>query len=194
MADPITATISLTALVVSCTTAWFTLFRRGTVKMTRPSFVAFSYDVSSDKPPLAKIFFRTLLYSTGKRGHAIENMFLIVHRGLEKQTFDIWGHGEDKKLSRGSGLFVGESGIAVNHHFNPLLQLPQQFFIAGEYKLDVFVELVGKNKPCCIATLKMTVPHNANQDMLGHTAAIWFNWEPTIKNYHGSVEKKPLTH
>jgi hypothetical protein len=103
MADPIIAGISVLALTVSATIAWFTIFRRGNVKMTRPSFIAFSYDAGPGKVPIAKIFFRTLLYSTGKRGHAIENMFLVVHRGLEKQTFDIWGHGEDKSYPVAAG-------------------------------------------------------------------------------------------
>jgi hypothetical protein len=34
MADPISITVSVLALAVSSVTAWLTLFRRGTVKMT----------------------------------------------------------------------------------------------------------------------------------------------------------------
>ena len=64
----ISSIISIIALVVSLFTAWFTIFRRGSVRSTHPSFVAFRYDFL-DKPfALAKIFLRTLLFSTGKRG------------------------------------------------------------------------------------------------------------------------------
>jgi hypothetical protein len=196
MADPVTTAISITALAVSAGTAWFTVFRRGTVKMTRPSFVAFSYDVPksqvlSDRPqPKAKIFLRALLYSTGKRGHVIENMFLVVRRGMEKQTFNVWGYGADEKLSRGSGLFVGETGLAANHHFNSLTSLSEPFFLPGDYTLDVFVALVGRKKPLNVTSIEVTVPEDARQDMANPDTAIWFDWEPDRNHYHGHVERR----
>lgn len=159
--------------------------------MTRPSFMSFSYDRSEGKQPQAKIFLRSLLYSTGKRGHVVENMFLVVRRGLEKQTFDIWGHGDiDNKLARGSGLFVGETGVSANHHFNSMSALPQNFFTSGNYELDVFLELVGQDKPHHIMALKMIVPINADWEMKNPDAAVWFDWEPETKNYHAHVEVK----
>lgn len=160
--------------------------------MTKPSFVAFCYDRSTDKPPLAKIFLRALLYSTGKRGQMVENMYLVVQRGMEKQTFNVWGYGPDDKLSRGSGLFIGETGVAANHHFNPLTALPQQFFIPGDYELSVFIALVGRKKPLRVATIQVTVPENARNDMLKPEAAVWFDWEPDVNRYHGRVEVRPI--
>ncbi len=179
--------VSVIALAVSGFTAWAT-FRRGTVKMTRPTFIAFSYDHPYGKSEKAKIFVRALLYSTGKRGHIIENMFVSVRRGDEKQSFNIWGHASGKEMSRGSGLFVGEMGVAANHHFTSMTMLPSQFFIPYEYELRIFVTLVGKKKPQQVGKINLILPENARQGMLRPGAAIWFDWEPDLKHYHARVE------
>lgn len=44
MADPVAVTISALALAVSTATAWLTLFRRGTMKMTQPTVIYFGPD------------------------------------------------------------------------------------------------------------------------------------------------------
>lgn len=118
MADPITVTISVLALAVSATTAWLTLFRRGTVKMTQPTVIYFGPDRPRlrDDVPLPKVYLRTLLFATSKRGRVIESMHVSLARNETHQNFNVWVHCDDK-LVRGSGLFVGESGVAANHHF-----------------------------------------------------------------------------
>src|SRR3989338_7287383 len=102
--------VSALALVISLFTLWFTILRRGTVRSTHPSFVAFRYDFVGKKAPQAKIFFRALLFSTGKRGQVIESLFLRVREGTRQAEFSFWGYG-DKDLVRGSGLFLPESGV-----------------------------------------------------------------------------------
>jgi hypothetical protein len=73
MAGEITSiVISVIALAISATTAWLTLFRKGMVKMTQPTVIFFGPDGLGGTP---KIFLRTLLYSTSKRGQMVENMF-----------------------------------------------------------------------------------------------------------------------
>lgn len=57
-----------------------------------------------------------LLFSTSKRGRVIESMHVKLSRNETHQNFNIWVHG-DEKLVRGSGLYVGETGVAANHHF-----------------------------------------------------------------------------
>jgi len=103
---------------MSAVTAWLTLFRRGTVKMTQPTVIFFGPDNlrSRDEPALPKVFLRTLLFATSKRGRVVESMHIALSRNETQQNFNIWVYG-DEKLVRGSGLFVGETGIAANHHF-----------------------------------------------------------------------------
>lgn len=87
------AVVSVVSLAVSVTVAWLTLFRRGTLRMTQPVQVAFVYE--NEKP---KIFLRTLLYATGKRGYVIEGLYLKVQQPDSTQTYGFWGYGERDAL------------------------------------------------------------------------------------------------
>ena len=65
--------IAIVSLCISVLTAWLTLLRRGRLPMTKPAMVFFGFD---DVPrTTAKIFLRTLLYSTAARGQVVEGMF-----------------------------------------------------------------------------------------------------------------------
>jgi len=49
--------VSILALTISVVTAWLTLFRRGTVRMTRPTAIYFGADGSASSSP--KVYLRT---------------------------------------------------------------------------------------------------------------------------------------
>ena len=55
--------ISIAALVVSTVTAWFTLLRRGTVRMTKPTVMFFGPDGGphNGTPAKPKVFLRSLV-------------------------------------------------------------------------------------------------------------------------------------
>lgn len=73
--------ISVVSMLVSITTAWLTLFRRGTVRMTQPTVIFLGPDGGSGLGNvLPKVYLRTLLFSTAKRGRIIENMHVTVSR------------------------------------------------------------------------------------------------------------------
>jgi hypothetical protein len=86
--------------------------------MTQPTVIFFGPDTprAREDTPLPKVFLRTLLFSTSKRGRVIESMHVALSRNETHQNFNIWVYG-DEKLVRGSGLFVGETGVAATHHF-----------------------------------------------------------------------------
>ena len=98
MTDPLSITVSVVALAVSSVTAWLTLFRRGTVKMTQPTVIFFGPDTPRlhNEPALPKIYLRTLLFSTAKRGRVIESMHVALSRNETHQNFNIWVYGDDK--------------------------------------------------------------------------------------------------
>ena len=148
MADTITTAISILALVVSSATAWLTLFRRGTVKITQPTIIYFGPDKGHWKgakaPP--KIYLRSLLFTTSKRGRIIQSMHVSLTRNEARQTFNIWVHGESK-LVRGSGLFVGETGVAANHHFLAPPDGTAFAFIEGSYHLELFAHILEDRRP-----------------------------------------------
>ena len=110
MVDPVT--VSVFSLSVSVATAWLTLFRRGTVRMTQPTVTFFGPDTprSSDQPSLPKVYLRSLLFSTSKRGRVIECMYVALSRNESRQVFNVWVYG-DERLVRGSGLFVVKQAL-----------------------------------------------------------------------------------
>jgi hypothetical protein len=101
----LTVGVSLLALFISGVTLWLSHIRRGSLKMTRPTVVFFGPD--GGEQGISKIFLRTLLYSTAKRGVVLENLYVRLRRGETQQNFNIWVYGE-KDLARGSGLFIGQ--------------------------------------------------------------------------------------
>jgi hypothetical protein len=96
MVDPVSLTLSTLSLAVSGLTAWLTLFRRGSVKMTQPTIIFFGPDAlrSHQDTPLPKVYLRTLLFSTSKRGRVIESMHVSISRNEMHQNFNIWVYGE----------------------------------------------------------------------------------------------------
>jgi hypothetical protein len=200
----ISAVVSVIALCVSLFTFWFTILRRGTVRSTHPSFIAFSYDSVGKPYPQAKIFIRTLLYSTGKRGIVIESLFLRVREDKRFEEFSFWGYG-DKDLVRGSGLFVGENGVATNHHFNPTVSEKFFQFNPGIYDLELVAKLVDRNSLVKLWKTTLELPSGAFEPILAvgenievvrgtmpvkHTA-VYFNWSPGKNRYIASIETRP---
>jgi hypothetical protein len=190
--DPITLSVSVLALAISATTAWLTLFRRGTVRMTQPTTIFFGPDTprSGGRLALPKVFLRTLLFATSKRGRIIECMHVSLARNETHQTFNIWVYG-DEKLVRGSGLFVGETGIAANHHFLTPDDGNHFKFSSGRYHLHVYARLLGDrtHSPLFVQELEITPDIAAQLEEPG--TGIYFDWGPGSARYLPHVEKRP---
>ncbi len=84
--------ISVLAFVVSATTLWLTFVHRGRIRMTRPTVVFFGPD--GGEKGISKVFLRTLLYATSKRGVVLEHLYVRLRRGETQQNFNIWVYGE----------------------------------------------------------------------------------------------------
>jgi hypothetical protein len=142
--------ISVVSLLLSVTVAWLTLLRRGKLGMTQPMLIGFLYEGAQPK-----LFFRAMLYATGKRGHIIEALYLKVQHGDATQTFSFWMYGETKDLKIGSGLRVGDDGVSVNHHFLPPRDASFAFR-AGEYAIDVCAKILNRKAPMPLCTVKLS--------------------------------------
>ncbi|XZG71265.1 hypothetical protein ACTSKR_05200 [Chitinibacteraceae bacterium HSL-7] len=81
--------VSCLALAVSGITAWLTFFRKGRLLMTQPTTVFFGPDGSQFEGNKSKVYLRTLLYSTAKRGYVLESLHASLQRGESKQNFNI---------------------------------------------------------------------------------------------------------
>ena len=180
--------ISCLAVAISAGTAWLTFFRRGTVRMTKPTVVYFGPDGGGHGEP--KVYIRALLYSTGtsNRGRIIESMFVRLRRGESSQTFNVWTHGEGT-LVRGSGLFVGPTGVALNHHFLPPEDGTQYVFMSGEYVMEVHASLVGAQRNLCLASLRLTLSEQHARAMVGIDSGAYFDWGPDSNRYHPHVRQ-----
>jgi hypothetical protein len=183
--------VAFLALAVSALTAWLTLLRKGEVTMTRPTTIYFGPDGRSEVEELPqKVYLRTLLYSTGKRGNIIENMFVRLHRGETRQNFNVWTYG-DKNLSRGSGLFVPETGLATNHHFLLPPDGTTFQFSTGRYVLEIFVTEVGATAPRLLYTVNLEIQPETFKALSQRGHGLYFDWGPDAGRYFAHVRPPP---
>jgi hypothetical protein len=192
MTDSLPTAISALALVVSSITAWLTLFRRGAIKMTQPTVIFFGPDTprSSDEPPLPKVFLRALLFSTSKRGRVIESMHIALSRNETHQNFNIWVYGEREKLVRGSGLFVGETGVAANHHFLAPSDANSFRFTEGRYQLEVFAHLLGDSKATLLFVQTLEISREIASSLEDPNAGLYFDWGPDSLRYLTHIDRR----
>lgn len=185
--------ISALALGVSLATAYLTLFRRGTVRMTQPTVIWFGPDGGrrDDFRCTSKIFLRTLLFATGKRGQIVEQMFIRIRINESSQTFNIWVYGDDK-LARGSGLYVGENGVTCNHHFLLPSEAKDFQFRKGSYELEVHAVLLGRRKALNLFRVKLFVDEDQAIQLQENEAGLYFDWGPDSQSYHSHLDHKEL--
>ncbi len=146
--------LAATSLCLSLFTLWMTQLRRGRLKMTQPALISLSREQPSGR---YKLFVRTLLYSTAISGCRVEQMFATIKTGYGLYLFDFWGHTESGKLTLGSGLFVGQTGISADHHFNPRRDAGEFLFCDGKYHIQIFAKLVGSKKPKKLKEFEFTI-------------------------------------
>ena len=172
--------VAVISLFVSVTVAWLTLFRRGTLHMTQPVQIAFLYE--AEKP---KIFLRTLLYTTGKRGYVIEGLYLKVKHAGSTEMFGFWAYGERNALMVAGGLRVTEEGVAYNHHF---LQINEHtYFPGGSYEIAVYARIVNRRTAKPLATIKVALSEE-EATRLHLDRGVLFTWNPDTKIYHPSFD------
>lgn len=194
MSDPIALAISVIALTISASTAWLTLFRCGTVRMTQPTVIYFGPDVPrpGHKTGFPKVYLRTLLFATSKRGRVIESVHVSLERSETRQNFNIWVHGDDK-LVRGSGLYVGETGVAANHHFLTPDDGSAFRFTSGRYALKVFARLLGDASPIKLFSQELEIPPAIAAQLNEGHSGLYFDWGPDSSCYMPHVER-PASH
>ena len=186
----ISLALSCIALLVSALTAWLTFFRKGKLLMSQPTVVFFGPDGSYFDSGKNKVFLRTLLYSSAKRGQVVESIHVSLHRNESKQNFNIWVYGEKGELKRGSGLYVPQEGVTFNHHF----LLPEDganfSFLAGPHKLSIFAKLVGQNMPIKISEIDLVISDKHAQKLTEPNNGLYFDWGPDQQLYHAHIKSK----
>ncbi len=159
--------------------------------MTQPTVIFLGPDMprSHGRNALPKVYLRTLLFSTSKRGRVIESMHVAVSRNETHQNFNIWVYG-DEKLVRGSGLFVGETGVATNHHFLTPEDGASFRFTEGRYRLDVLAHLLGDKNPILLFSQHLKISREAAISLGEPETGLYFDWGPDSSGYLPHVEKR----
>ena len=180
--------ISVLALFISSLTAWLTLLRPATVKMTQPSTIYLGPDVvSADGVVHPKVYLRTLLYATAKRGCVVENMFLRVHRGETTQVFNVWVLGEER-LARGSGLFISDAGVVTNHHFLLPADGTRFSFLPGSYVVDILATVVGRSNALRLGSIQLAISPDQSVELATTKKGLHLDWSPDAAAYHAHIE------
>lgn len=177
-------TIAIVSLVLSLFTLWVTYLHKGTVKMTRPAIIALAFEGTRKDEP--KVFLRTLLLSTSKQGEVIESMFLKLRNGESSQVFSVWAYG-DKGVVRGSGIYVGEQGVEVYHHFIVPKSVKGYVFLSGTYTIEVYA--VIRNKKRKLYEVQLQLPEDMIQILNNGVLGIYFDWNPEENNYTPYLEE-----
>jgi hypothetical protein len=180
------------ALGVSAVTAWLTLFRRGTVRMTQPTVIFFGPDTPRAKgeQPMPKVYLRTLLFSTSRRGRVIECMYVSLSPNETRQNFSVWVYGDDR-LVRGSGLFVGETGVEANHHFLTPRDGSSFRFAEGRYVLEIFARLLGDSKNRRLFSQTLEISKDTAAALTKPLTGVYFDWGSDSSSYLRHVETRP---
>jgi len=153
--------------------------------MTQPTLLCLKRELPSMRP---KIFLRTLLFTTGPKGRVIENMFLKIRQSHGTYVFDFWGHTEGGKLTLGSGLFVGSTGIASDHHFNPRGDVTDFLFVGGIYRVEVFATVIGRHRSEKLMELTFTVDSQQAAELVQIPAReLYLLWNAETRTYEGQV-------
>jgi hypothetical protein len=180
--------ISVLALLISGLSLWLANFRRGRLRVTRPTVIFFGPDGSEGG--ISKIYLRTLLYCTAKRGIVVENLYVRLRRGELQQNFNIWVYG-DKELARGSGLFVSHEGIATNHHFLQPTDIATFAFSAGHYTLDILVKTIDDVKPRLLTSCTVNIDAQEASRLADDATGIYFDWGPDSGRYVSKIDNRP---
>jgi len=159
--------------------------------MTQPTVIYFGPDGGPKEGVERKVFLRTLLYSTAKRGQIIETMFVRLKRGESSRTLNIWAYGDGDKLLRGSGVYVGSAGFACNHHFLPPADTGHFEFLPGDYEMTVFAKIVGRKYPIKLNETRLTLTEQQANAVRTDDSGIYFDWGPDSQKYVPLVRDRP---
>ncbi|RDL45003.1 hypothetical protein DN730_05135 [Marinomonas piezotolerans] len=182
---------SCLALVVSGITAWLTLFHKGSLKATQPTTIFFGPDGPNYEIPSNKVYLRTLLYSTAKKGQVLESLYVSLKRNESNQNFSIWVYGDKNDLKRGSGLFIPQDGVTFDHHFLMPSDGAEFKFISGDYQLKLYARLVGEREVQLLYEVNLYISEQQAKELSTPNTGIHFDWGADQRKYHAHIRSNP---
>jgi hypothetical protein len=190
MSNWLSFAISCLALGVAGVTAWLTFFRRGRLVMTQPTIIFMGPDGLAFEAGGSKVYLRTLLYCTAKRGYVLESLYLSLQRNEGAQNFNVWVYGAKGDLQRGSGLFVPQEGVTFDHHFLLPKDGTNFKFLSGNYTLRVFAKGVGERASSELTRIKLEITEALALDLAKPQTGLYFDWGPDQQSYHPHTQSR----
>lgn len=108
-------------------------------------------------------------------------MHVALSRNETHQNFNIWVYGEGK-LVRGSGLFVGETGVAANYHFLAPRDGNAFRFSDGQYRIDVFAHLLGDRRRTLLFSQPIEIAREIATQLAEPENGLYFDWDQTRRD------------
>jgi hypothetical protein len=94
-------------------------------------------------------------------------------------------------MKDGSGLFVGETGVAANHHFLTPRDGNSFRFTEGHYRLDVFARLLGDQEQTRLFSQIIEISRELAAALAEPNTGVYFDWGPDSSRYLPHVENRP---
>lgn len=161
--------------------------------MTRPTVIYFGPDKGrpGGRPAPPKVFLQAMLFSTAQRGRTVESMHATLARSETRQNFSVWVHGgPNGELVRGRGLFVGQNGVATDHHFLTPNEGEGFKFYAGIYSLTIYAQLLDKSRPLSMFSQQLAISDEIARQLEQPGTGLYFDWGPESQRYLPHVEQK----
>jgi hypothetical protein len=117
-------------------------------------------------------------------------MYIALSRNETRQNFNIWVYGNEK-LARGSGLFVGETGVEANHHFLIPRDGSTFHFTEGRYRMDVFAKLLGDGSQTLLFSQTLEIPRETAAHLEKPGTGLYFDRGPDSSRYLQYVDNRP---
>ncbi|MBI3435419.1 MAG: hypothetical protein HY056_10135 [Proteobacteria bacterium] len=88
-------------------------------------------------------------------------------------------------------MFVGEAGVAANHHFLTPDDGNSFQFLSGTYRLCVLARLLGDSKQTLLFSQELNISVATADSLKEPGVGLYFDWGPDSSRYLQHVEKRP---
>jgi hypothetical protein len=121
-------------------------------------------------------------------------MFLRVKRGDFSGLFGSWAYGERAQLVPGSGLFIGQDGVSVNHHFLPQDDPQKPFetfgYLPASHTVEIYADVLGRKAAVKLGEVSVYLSEEACSQMYQDAVGVLFDWHPDQGKYIPEIEPK----
>jgi hypothetical protein len=183
MVDLVSIAVATGSFVISIVTLYITYLKRGNLRLTKPTAIFFTRDGSNGR---LKIVVTALLYSTAKRGHVVESMFVRFLQDGSMTTFSEWIYWEGDRVHLG-GVKIGEEGRTLFDHFLLPDRTDNFDFTQGKYLLEICAQKVGAKAPIRLFKTEFSLDARIVESTNPGGPGFALLWNPDTQSYRTQI-------